>query len=792
MDTFSVRVVSTTPEQAHALQSLELDLKYRAARSIGGAIVVPGLIDAAQKEMLEARGYTVEVEGDADAIARERLAEVSPANRFADSRSLDDFDARTILGYMTAAEVESALAALAAANPALVTLITLPFTTWKGRTSHAVRLRAGASPAARPGVLFTGSMHAREWGGSDILVSFAVKLVDAYKTSSGITYGGKTFTAAQVKNILEQLDVFVFPDVNPDGKEFSQTTNPGSGSSQSTWWRKNRNPNGGSASKGVDLNRNFDFLWASGIGTSTTLSSFTYRGTAPFSEPEARNVKHLMDANPGIRYFVDVHSHGQLILYNWGDDNNQHVDTTQHFGNAAFDGVRGVAGDSAYREFITSLDHNTAVAMGERMNAALQAVRGVSYTVQQAVGLYATSATSDDYAFSRHIVDSAKQRVYGYTIEFGTQFVPPWPEMQLIVADVGAAITELCVAATADVFIRDNDADTGDVPSAGPFWNSPDVWVRNADDDGLAHQATIRGSDNWIYTRVRNRGVAEAVGVRVRVCISTFAGTEFVYPGDWIPTNPAGGGSLGVPGTYLVGEATIASIPPGGSAIAKVRWDAALIPPAAGWHPCLLVECSPASTAPTPGAHVWHRNNLAQKNITVVDAAAGRTLEYRFRIASEFSKRKETRLVVRRVDAPAATRVYLDLADLKLTRDADEEPAEARLVESTVVALHAPPLTRDGERFTIRLPAQTQITLGRPIALASSFEPVTIAGKKLLALPPRLTAASVRLPELRKPRDLALRIAVPKQAPAGPQTFEIVQYDGRRAVGGVVVQVNVE
>ena len=40
---------------------------------------------------------------------------------------------------------------------------------------------------------------------------------------------------------------------------------------------------------------------------------------------------------------------------------------------------------------------------------------------------------------------------------------------------------------------------------AGRFWDSPDLWVRNSDDGGLAHQNPEFGQDNWLYARVRNR-----------------------------------------------------------------------------------------------------------------------------------------------------------------------------------------------------------------------------------------------------------------------------------------------
>lgn len=410
--------------------------------------MVPGILTEEQVRQVEAAGYTLEIVSDLSLVAEERVQEVSHVNRFAEVAGLSGFEKRAVLGYMTADEVESALVNLQALHPDLVTLIELPNRTWENRVSHAVRVRAGTN-MDRAGVLFTGSMHAREWGGSDICINFLVNLINAYRSSSALTYGGKSFPAAQVRTILENLDVFVFPDVNPDGKHYSQTYNPNSGSSQGFWWRKNRNPNTavGASSPGVDLNRNFDFLWASEIGTSSSPSSFTYKGQSAFSEPESRNVKYLFDTYPNIGYFVDIHSYGGLILYNWGDDNNQTTDPGQNFLNPAYNGKRGSLNDTLYGEFIPAQDKETIVKLADHMNSALAAVRGKNYTVQQSVGLYPTSATSDDYVFSRHIVNGLNRKVYAYTIEFGEEFVPPFSEMNNIIQEICAAMSELCWAA---------------------------------------------------------------------------------------------------------------------------------------------------------------------------------------------------------------------------------------------------------------------------------------------------------------------------------------------------------
>lgn len=432
-----------------ALDKFELDLKYSSARQLSAdRFMVPGILTEEQVRQVEAAGYIVEKVSDLSQVAEERVQEVSHVNRFAEIAGLLGFEKRVVMGYMTADEVESALVNLQALHLDLVTLIELPHLTWENRISHAVRIRAGTN-TDRIGVLFTGSIHAREWGGSDICVNFLVNLINAYRAGSELTYGGKSFPADQVRAILENLDVFVFPDVNPDGKHYSQTYDPNSGGHQHFWWRKNRNPNtnAGTSSQGVDLNRNFDFLWSSGIGTSSNPSSFTYKGQSAFSEPETRNVRYLFDTYPNIGYFVDVHSYGGLILYNWGDDNNQTIDPEQNYLNPIYNGKRGNLNDTIYGEFISTQDKDRIIRLAERMNNALAAVRGENYTVQQSVGLYPTSGTSDDYAFSRHIVNRLHRKIYAYTIEFGQEFVPPFSEMSNIIQDVCAAMNELCLAA---------------------------------------------------------------------------------------------------------------------------------------------------------------------------------------------------------------------------------------------------------------------------------------------------------------------------------------------------------
>jgi murein tripeptide amidase MpaA len=121
-----------------------------------------------------------------------------------------------------------------------------------------------------------------------------------------------------------------------------------------------------------------------------------------------------------------------------------------NFRNPAFDGKRGVLNDTKYKEYFPTADKSAAVKLAKQMRDAILAVRGRDYTVMQSTGLYPTAGTSDDYAYSRHIVNPAKPRVLSYTIEWGsgnnpTPFHPPYPEMKEIIHEITAALLQCSV-----------------------------------------------------------------------------------------------------------------------------------------------------------------------------------------------------------------------------------------------------------------------------------------------------------------------------------------------------------
>jgi murein tripeptide amidase MpaA len=434
----------------------ELRNKFRVvvvgARESRLSIVVDAYIPAERVDWLRKKGYGVELLEEVEAPGRARQIEGRAA---AETRLKRGRYGDVIWGggYLTVDEVEAAIVLGEKNHPKIFERILLPHLTWEKRRCHAFRIGTGDETKRRT-VCFLAGLHGREWGGPDILIYFGMRLLRAYRDGKSIRLGHKVFTPAQVRAIVETLDVVVFPQVNPDGRHFSMERYP--------LWRKNRRPapkGRGSKSIGVDINRNFPFLWRfdrhfapNTVGSSFKPSDYeSYVGPRPASEPETRNVIWLLDRFPNIRYLVDLHSYGETILHNWGTDENQFDDPRMNFRNPRYDGMRGRINDHVYREYLPAGDAKLATRMGKRMADAIRRVRGREYKVKQSVGLYPTAGASDDYAYSRHLVDRRKGKIIAYTMEWGrsrasTPFHPPYDEMRKVMCEVTAGLLELCVS----------------------------------------------------------------------------------------------------------------------------------------------------------------------------------------------------------------------------------------------------------------------------------------------------------------------------------------------------------
>lgn len=274
-------------------------------------------------------------------------------------------------------------------------------------------------------------------------------------------------------------------------------------------------------------------------------------------------------------------------------------------------------------------------------------------------------------------VDPIGQWVLGFSQWYG------FGRLDILAAVQGADTFDL---GAVNLVIRDNLSDNGSVvPTGGTFWRSPDIWVRNADPatDAIGdptyginppHQNAQSASSNWIRVRVKNVGTAASSNFYVRLYLTHYAGSQFVYPNDYIPSgNP--GDPIPNPlvlGTYLLGEQFVATQGSGSEVIYDFQWPAAMFPPetvgGTAWHPCLLAEISP-HTGPIPSGNlVVDNSNLGQRNVTVVYTDDDRDDVYEatgvIGNATDFSSMK--RLVLHKGQLPKASKIWIRFLDERI------------------------------------------------------------------------------------------------------------------------------
>jgi hypothetical protein len=271
--------------------------------------------------------------------------------------------------YHSFDEMETELNQIAADHPGITRLESIG-KSYEGRDIWAMKVSDNPDiEEDEPEIFYNSMHHAREWLTMEVALYILNYLTDNYGSNSTIT------------NIVDNRQIWIIPCVNPDGRVWdSAADDPTSHRSQPSGWRKNRVDHG-EGSRGVDLNRNYGYMWG-GAGASDVPSSPTYRGPEPFSELETKAIRDFV-AQHDFVFAISYHSYGQLLLYPWGYTYN----------------------DPA--------DEELFLAVGEKMANLITNKAGSSYpgyTPQQGSDLYLTSGTDDDWLYG-------EMGIYSYTIE---------------------------------------------------------------------------------------------------------------------------------------------------------------------------------------------------------------------------------------------------------------------------------------------------------------------------------------------------------------------------------------
>lgn len=234
---------------------------------------------------LESKGFRTEIIHD-DVVA------------FYQSRLLN----KDMGGYKTLAEIGAAVDTIISNYRNIVSDKIVLGQSLEGRDIWAIKVSDNPDiEENEPEVLYHSAIHCREVITPEVLLYFIHYLTDNYGIDPEVT------------DLVDNRQLWFVLNVNPDGYAYNELTAPGGGG----MWRKNRRDNG-DGTYGVDLNRNYGYQWGfDDIGSSPYTYDETYRGTAPFSEPESQVMRDFIDAHNFV-ITVDYHSYSDLILWPWG------------------------------------------------------------------------------------------------------------------------------------------------------------------------------------------------------------------------------------------------------------------------------------------------------------------------------------------------------------------------------------------------------------------------------------------------------------------------------------------
>lgn len=225
--------------------------------------------------------------------------------------------------YRTVEETFATMDSLAANNPTLATIIDVGDTWVKedsngnaGYDMRVLKITNSAIAGAKPVLFAMSSIHARELTPAELNTRFAEHLLNNYGTDADVTW------------LVDHREIHLLLQGNPDGRKIAEA-----GGDK----RKNENNDfcQGQLRKGIDMNRNFSWMWNQGSGSSGSSCDTTFRGPTPQSESENAAIdsyiktlfvdargENINDAavetTTGV--YIDIHSYSELVLWPYGYD----------------------------------------------------------------------------------------------------------------------------------------------------------------------------------------------------------------------------------------------------------------------------------------------------------------------------------------------------------------------------------------------------------------------------------------------------------------------------------------
>jgi len=315
----TLMIISTLEVSATPLIQLELAEAKRALTRVElGRLDIATTIDGtfhivgwpADLDLLNSRGarYTTLIED----LEANFVSCIESAQRENSSKALSalqsnvpDYEFALFASYD---EIVAWRESLLSEYPSLVsTPDTLGYTI-EGRPIWAIKMSDNPNvDEEEPEIFLNGAIHAREVITPLVLMGFADSLLSKYGTD------------AQITNIVNEREIWILPVINIDGYLYNEqyiADGYAAGEYGFSLWRKNRRPLEDD-NFGVDLNRNFPFKWGyDNFGSSPRITSSTYRGSSPASEPETEAIVNFINSH-NFTGVINYHSYSNLMLIPW-------------------------------------------------------------------------------------------------------------------------------------------------------------------------------------------------------------------------------------------------------------------------------------------------------------------------------------------------------------------------------------------------------------------------------------------------------------------------------------------
>ena len=281
---------------------------------------VTDVSDLHQYQQLFDYGFRVEINAQLTASTlsvSQAIAKAQNKNIELDTKSIPGFSC-----YRTVEETYTTMDTLVADNPTLASIVDIG-DSWEkqnpggvngGYDIRVLKITNSAITGTKPILFAMSSIHAREYTPAELNTRFAEFLLNNYGTDADATW------------LVDHREIHLLLQGNPDGRKIAEG---------GVLKRKTQNNNfcTGQSERGVDMNRNFPFMWNQGTGSSGSQCSQVYRGPNTLSENETTAIDSYIktlfidargtginDAAPAdtTGVYLDIHNVASLILWPYG------------------------------------------------------------------------------------------------------------------------------------------------------------------------------------------------------------------------------------------------------------------------------------------------------------------------------------------------------------------------------------------------------------------------------------------------------------------------------------------